>query len=130
MCRNLFLVEGLERAFRRGGRAMKLEPANIKCPNCGNNNYMRHLIGKNVGRLDMKCINCNSYFSFDDLYKQRISEAIKPKMTNSERFRAMSDEELATWLNNRLASTSSFYENTQSKEKWLEWLRQEVDDGT
>jgi len=43
---------------------MTLEPCNIVCPNCGNGNYMRHLVGDNVGRLDVKCINCNSYFNF------------------------------------------------------------------
>ena len=75
---------------------MKLEPANIICPACGNGNYMRHLIGKNVGYLNMKCINCNSYFNFDELYKRRIGEALKPKtQTNGDLVRQMSDEELA-----------------------------------
>lgn len=43
---------------------MTLEPCNLVCPNCGNGNYMRLLVGDNVGRLDVKCINCNSYFNF------------------------------------------------------------------
>jgi hypothetical protein len=78
---------------------MKLEPANIVCPACGNANYMRHLIGKNVGHLNLKCINCNSYFNFDELYKRRIGEALKPKpLTNADRIRAMTDEELAERL--------------------------------
>lgn len=55
---------------------MKLEPVNIICPACGNANYMYHLIGKNVGYLDLKCINCNSYFNFDELYKQSMGEAM------------------------------------------------------
>ena len=77
---------------------MKLEPANIVCPTCGSGSYMRHLIGKNVGYLDMKCINCNSYFNFDELYKQRIREALKPKpITNADRVRSMTDEELEKW---------------------------------
>ena len=63
---------------------MKLEPANIVCPSCGNANYMRHLIGNNVGHLDLKCINCNSYFNFDELYKQRTGEALKPKPITNE----------------------------------------------
>ena len=75
---------------------MKLEPANIVCPACGNGNYMRHLIGENVGYLNMKCINCNSYFNFEELYKRRIGEALKPKtQTNGDLVRQMSDEELA-----------------------------------
>jgi hypothetical protein len=62
---------------------------------------MRHLIGKNVGYLNMKCINCNSYFNFDELYKRRIGEVLKPKpMTNADRIRAMTDEELALFIHN------------------------------
>ena len=78
---------------------MKLEPANIVCPKCGSPNYMRHLIGKGVGKLDMKCINCNSYFNFDELYKQKIAEYLKPEpKTNADRIRTMTDEELADWV--------------------------------
>ena len=73
---------------------MKLEPVNIVCPACGNGNYMRHLIGKNVGHFDIKCFNCNSYFNFDELYKKRIGEALKRKPTNADRLRAMTDEKI------------------------------------
>lgn len=77
---------------------MKLEPANIVCPACGNANYMHHLIGENIGYWDMKCINCNSYFNFDELYKRRIGEVLKPKpVTNADRIRDMTDKELAEW---------------------------------
>ena len=76
---------------------MNLEPANIVCPKCGSPNYMRHLIGKGVGKLDMKCINCNSYFNFDELYKQKIAEVLKPK-TNADRIRSMSDYDMADWI--------------------------------
>lgn len=115
---------------------MKLEPANIKCPNCGNDNYMRHLIGKNVGRLDMKCINCNSYFSFDELYKKRISEAIKLKMTNADRIRAMTDEELADNGARMLRCTECPVwdechktpdDGRECRDMLLGWLRQEVE---
>lgn len=109
---------------------MKLEPANIVCPACGSGEYMRHLIGKNVGYLDMKCINCNSYFNFDELYKRRIGEVLKPKpITNADRIRAMTDEELA----NALAHKADVCWNCTSdgldtcKSCWLEWLKQEVD---
>lgn len=98
---------------------MKLEPANIVCPVCGNGNYMRHLIGKNVGYLDMKCINCNSYFNFDELYKRRIGEVLEPKLkTNADRIRAMSDEELAEFLDK---ADPVFW----NRETWLDWLRAE-----
>ena len=120
---------------------MKLEPANIVCPACGSGNYMRHLIGKNVGHLDMKCINCNSYFNFDELYKRRIGEVLEPKSpTNSDRLRAMSDEELAEWLATVPMSYEDVCPNPIPKECnggdretciqcWLDWLRQEAQNG-
>ena len=82
----------------KGIPKITLEPANIVCPKCGNPNYMRHRVGEGVGKLDMKCINCNSYFNFDELYKHKIAEVIKPKQTNADRIRAMTDEELGSVL--------------------------------
>lgn len=96
---------------------MKLEPVNIICPACGNGNYMRHLIGENVGYLNMKCINYNSYFNSDELYKRRVKEVWKPKpITNADRIRMMSDEELAEMLHNAGC-------NWYSEEYWLDWLK-------
>ncbi len=108
-----------------------LEPVNIICPRCGNGNYMRHLSGKGVGLLDVKCINCNSYFSFEELYKQRTGEALKPKpITNADRIRSMSDEELADfciWAFSKHGDSERF--KKWSKMWILEWLKKEVDDG-
>ena len=117
---------------------MKLEPANIVCPACGSGNYMRHLIGKNVGYLNMKCINCNSYFNFDELYKRRIGEVSKPKpITNADRIRAMTDEELAEWLDGGFRHADwcdiSNFPNSDCMEFpclgcIIDWLKQEVED--
>ena len=97
---------------------MKLEPANVVCPNCGSGNYMRHLIGKNVGYLDMKCINCNSYFNSDEFYKLRVEEVWKPKpITNADLIRSMTDEELATFC---FRICDSYY---RSYQYWLDWLK-------
>jgi flagellar basal body rod protein FlgC len=49
-------------------------------------------------------------------------EPPKPQ-TNADRIRAMSDEELAEWLNERQAKT--WYYGTWSKDAWLDWLKQE-----
>ena len=76
---------------------IKLERSNIVCPNCGDPNHLHHLVGANVGYWDMKCFNCFAYFNFDELYKHRIAEVVKPK-TNADRIRAMTDEELAKYL--------------------------------
>ena len=115
---------------------MRLEPANIICPKCGNGNYMRHLIGKGVGKLDMKCINCNSYFNFDELYKQKIAEIVKPK-TNADRIRAMTDEKLAEFLiqDGDCPPERMYPDSCQNCDRvtlkvcrdcWLDWLKQEA----
>ena len=111
---------------------MKLEPANIVCPACGNANYMRHLIGKNVGHLDLKCINCNSYFNFDELYKRRIGEALRPKpITNADHIRGMTDKELAHTINDYFMGCPPVdCEDGGCEQCWLDWLKQEANDET
>lgn len=107
----------------------KLERSYLVCPNCGDPNHMHHLVGANVGYWDMKCFNCNSYFNFDELYKHRIAEVIKPK-TNADRIRAMRDEEMAELLRDYQCNTcdfSGFCEETDKcKEEIFKWLTQEV----
>lgn len=98
---------------------MKLEPANIVCPKCGNPNYMRHLVGKGVGHLDMKCINCNSYFNFDELCGQKIEK------TNGDVIRSLSDEELAAFISDKARTFGEEYEGYMSA---LDWLKQAVKD--
>ena len=111
---------------------MRLEPANIVCPACGSGNYMRHLIGKNVGYLDMKCINCNSYFNFDELYKRRIGEVLEPKpITNYDRVHAMNAEGLAEFIGHFPMETICPNNCHEDPERdcavcVLDWLRQEA----
>ena len=53
---------------------VKLIPINRICPCCGNGNYMRIISGKYVGALNVKCINCNSYYNYDELLKRDNSK--------------------------------------------------------
>ena len=55
---------------------VKLKPINRICPCCGNGNYMRIISGKNVGKLNVKCINCNSYYNYDELLKRDNSKPL------------------------------------------------------
>lgn len=55
---------------------VKLKPINRICPYCGNGNYMRIISGKNVGKLNVKCINCNSYYNYDELLKRDNSKPL------------------------------------------------------
>lgn len=45
---------------------MSLTYVNRVCPKCNNPNYMRSLDGL-CNMFQYKCINCNSYFTYDDL---------------------------------------------------------------
>lgn len=114
---------------------MKLEPANIICPKCGNGNYMRHLIGENVGRLDVKCINCNSYFSFEELSKQKVVKDIKP-VTTPTKIRGMIDEKLAEMFSRlvncdccpcRSPNDTCNTVDGICQKQWLEWMKRAVE---
>lgn len=128
---------------------MTLEPINIVCPHCGNVGYMRHLVGKGVGRLDIKCINCNSYFNSDELFSKLKYEAIQKKsvamphnifkpITNEGRLNAMTTEEKAeflatTQMNILLLAFKPFgikpdIDKDMVVAEWLDWLKQEVDE--
>ena len=97
---------------------IRLEVMNRVCPRCGNGNWMRRIVGDksdDIGRLNVKCLNCLSYFNEDDL-----SGVVSIK-TNADRIRAMSDKELAEILHNAGG-------NWYSEEYWLKWLKQEAAD--
>lgn len=51
----------------------------------------------------------------------------KPKQTNADRIRAMSDEELAKELE-RIDDTACAFNRPRTYEGWLDWLKKEVDE--
>lgn len=55
-------------------------------------------------------------------WQERIL-ANKPKPTNADRIRAMTDEELAEWLD-QIDGVGRFEFQTQ----WLDWLKQEANE--
>ena len=109
---------------------MNLEPANIVCPACGSGNYMRHLIGKNVGYLNVKCINCNSYFNFDELSKRRIGKETAPKpATHYDLLIRKTPEEMAEFLTQyRCVHKAPHCKEANCKQCWLNWLKQEAEE--
>lgn len=107
---------------------MKLEYANCICPKCKNGNYMRWL-GGHSAEYDVKCINCNSYFTIEEL---------QVRQTNGDNLRTMTDEELARILAIGCHETREcpticdpiypYDEVVESCEKcWLDWLKKEAD---
>ena len=62
----------------------------------------------------------------------RRAEALKRKKTNADRVRAMTDEELAEFLNGTdgdFLPTGEALTVSAGKNRWLDWLRQEAKDG-
>lgn len=76
-----------------------------KCEKCANKNY--------CAWSESEILNCmnNGYSNFSP-------------MRNADKLRAMSDEELAHFLEMKAGRFVSFY-TTQAK-SWLDWLKQEV----
>lgn len=110
---------------------MRLEYANLICPKCGNGNYMRHLVGENVGELNVKCINCNSCFKLSDFYRM-VGKAEAYTMTNADRIRSMTDDELADFMIYHAACTGLVDESkclvtdaSLCDRCWLDWLKAE-----
>ena len=57
----------------------KMIPANFICPKCGKGNYMRYLIPcepNYKGLYDIKCVNCNSYYTLREL-KNNLPKKVK-----------------------------------------------------
>lgn len=71
------------------------------------------------------------------IYVPVVVNAKPPKQTNSDRIRAMTDEELAEWFHRIQYDVSDYYCGGHSceptlptgKESWLGWLKQEASDG-
>lgn len=72
-------------------------------------------------RTEIDCIATEDDFG---QYVGRIT-AVKIK-TNADRIRAMSDEELAEWMNDGWLDVA-ISKSMVSTEQWLDWLRKEAE---
>ena len=102
--------------------------------------------------LHWDCSNRNSFgyckttVCINELYKRgqwglpsttnKPESVVIKQQTNADRIRAMTDEELAEWLTmterrviKNALSKPYMYTDEQLKADWLDWLRQEGDDG-
>jgi hypothetical protein len=118
---------------------VRLEYAYGVCPKCKGNNYLRYLIRKD-GLIhkpyEIKCINCNSYFTKEDIFGSGEETTPKP-ITNADRIRSMTDEELAKAFADACPEDGTVNRCCQYFAKgshgcydcWLDWLKQEAEDG-
>ena len=72
----------------------------------------------------MKCKTCKSHCVWVGQEKSELGKCLVgyTPITNADRIRAMSDEELMLWLY-AYADGSG-----KTREQWIEWLKKEVDD--
>ena len=82
------------------------------------NDFVRGDCHKCKFEITAECVPRSQKMGFPNCYKST--------MTNADRIRAMSDEELAHFLEMKAGRFVSFYP-TPAK-NWLDWLRQETDD--
>mgnify|MGYP003432603567 CR=1 FL=1 len=68
------------------------------------------------------CYECSACMSGDDHFRPAKPE--KKQMTNADKIRAMSDEELAAWM-----SECNAYREYAIASQWLPWLKQSAEEG-
>ncbi len=95
---------------------------------------------------DPRLINCKTECGNERCFAKRyglFAEKTCPNfkepkpITNADRIRAMSDEELAEWFIKIQNDVADYYDSGHAyapelptmKESWLDWLRQEADNG-
>ena len=72
-----------------------------------------------------RCVDCENYVEGDPCHVCEFIKKQKPK-TNADRIRSMSDEELAMFIRDQIIDRNIGIPS----ETWLNWLREEVEDGS
>jgi hypothetical protein len=86
------------------------------CPNCGGS-----LESVSIG---WRCKKCKGFISLQDgKFFEYVDKPFMPPMTNADRIRAMSDEELAAWM----AECNAYGERADAGQ-WLPWLKEPAED--
>lgn len=82
-------------------------------------------IGTCWGTAERDACSCGGYKSKCDFYPS-VREEVKKPITNADRIRAMSDEELAKKISG-IESFALTCGGVWPPENWLNWLRQEAE---
>ena len=70
----------------------------MKCRKCGSENMGVMPNKKNPSATDLYCLDCGAWQKFARKDEIRLYQCKKKPITNADRIRAMSDEELAEFL--------------------------------
>lgn len=90
------------------------------CPQCGGR--VRSI------SIGWECESCHGFIDMRGEFHQHKEEPFMPLMTNADRIRAMSDEELADWAINKALNIGKCY--TDSRLGLLGWLQQPAEEDT
>jgi len=83
---------------------------------------------RNMMRDQYGCPISDAYFALDKAIKAlAVKPVVHGHLTNADRIRSMTDEELAE-LCSTIKRNYSLY--PYSRDVWLEWMKEEVDDGS
>ena len=100
----------------------------MKCRKCGSGNMGVMPNKKNPSATDLYCLDCGAWQKFATKDEIRLYQCKKGPITNADRVRAMSDEELAEWAINKAPNIGKRY--TDSRLGLLDWLQQPAEDDT
>ena len=95
-------------------------PSSMMCPCCSTGGYVWYL---KDSKYVAKCTNCGYYFQEEDFPMCVLDSDPKP-ITNADRIRAMSDNELANFFDE--VETDSYCGKHRGVLGWIDWLKQEV----
>lgn len=113
----------------------------MKCRKCGSGNMGVMPNKKNPSATDLYCLDCGAWQKFATKDEIRLYQCKKGPITNADRIRAMSDEELAEFLENVHNSPcetccDNLYwcrrnnaPEPACKNHFADWLRQPVEEG-
>lgn len=97
----------------------------MKCRKCGSGNMGVMPNKKNPSATDLYCLDCGAWQKFATKDEIRLYQCKKGPITNADRIRAMSDHDLAVFLEHAMYDSSE-----PDWMKILAWLQQPAEEDT
>lgn len=103
----------------------------MKCRKCGSGNMGVMPNKKNPSATDLYCLDCGAWQKFATKDEIRLYQCKKGPITNADRIRSMSDEELLDFMKKSVANAYMCkIIRTEPMFLTLEWLQQPAEEDT
>ena len=106
----------------------------MKCRKCGSENMGVMPNKKNPSATDLYCLDCGAWQKFATKDEIRLYQCKKGPITNADRIRAMSDEELADFIDRCEAAgyndSSIARDENDNLMDTFDWLQQPAEEDT